>query len=256
MPAGCGVWPAFWLTDEANWPVNGEIDIVEGVNYQTVAKTALHSTEGCSMEDIPLGIMSGEWDSAVGIPNAKTGVPDMAMRYARDCFVYDQHQWINQGCVTVDTKGETLGQPLNANGGGVFALEWDPMNRHIRTWVFSPHTAVPDNLVNAIRTAGLPLEDRLVPDPELWPVPYGYFAIGAGTDCPASHFRHMRIVFNLAFCGSVAGTRFQMDCKAQAEQFETCNDWIKSEPDELDEAYWKIRGVYVYEREWERTWIT
>ena len=49
MPAGCGVWPAFWLTDEANWPVNGEIDIVEGVNYQNVAKTALHSTKGCSM---------------------------------------------------------------------------------------------------------------------------------------------------------------------------------------------------------------
>jgi hypothetical protein len=24
MPAGCGTWPAFWLTDEANWPVNGK----------------------------------------------------------------------------------------------------------------------------------------------------------------------------------------------------------------------------------------
>ena len=66
MPAGCGVWPAFWLTDEANWPVHGEIDIVEGVNYQGVAKTALHSTKGCSMNDIPLGTMTGGWDTAQG----------------------------------------------------------------------------------------------------------------------------------------------------------------------------------------------
>lgn len=66
MPAGCGVWPAFWLTDEANWPVHGEIDIVEGVNYQDVAKTALHSTKGCSMNDIPLGTMTGGWDTAQG----------------------------------------------------------------------------------------------------------------------------------------------------------------------------------------------
>ena len=183
MPAGCGVWPAFWLTDEANWPVNGEIDIVEGVNIQSVAKTALHTTKGCSMEDIPIGVKTGGWDNAVGIPDKKTGIPDMTMRDATNCFVYDPHQWVNQGCVAVDEEGDSLGAPLNQNGGGVFALEWDPANRHIRTWVFSPHVTVPENLVQAIRSAHEPVEEnRIMPNPEEWPLPYGYFAIGESTD--------------------------------------------------------------------------
>lgn len=255
MPAGCGTWPAFWLTDEANWPVNGEIDIVEGVNFQSVAKTALHSTKGCSMDDIPLGTMTGEWDTATGIPNAKTGIPDKTVRYAQNCFVYDPHQWLNQGCVAGDIGGDSLGEPLNKKGGGIYALEWDPINTHIKTWVFTPHENAPENLVDAIRTASDPLEERVMPNPEQWPIPYGYFGIGDGTSCSADHFRHMRLVFNLAFCGSVSGNRFQLDCKKQAEQFDTCNEWIKSDPKEMDEAYWKIRGVYVYERQWERQWV-
>ena len=208
------------------------------------------------MQDIPIGVMTGGWDTAQGIPNAKTGIPDMTLRYARDCFVYNPPQWLNQGCVAVNKSNGTLGQPLNDKGGGVYALEWDPINRHIRTWVFTPHTEVPDNLVDSIRTASFSVDKRVVPDTSLWPIPYGYFAIGSETDCPASHFRHMRLVFNTAFCGSVAGNRFQMDCKKQAKQFDTCNAYLKSEPEELKEAYWKIRGVYVYEREWERAWIS
>lgn len=168
MPSGCGVWPAFWLTDEANWPVNGEIDIVEGVNYQNRAKTALHSTQGCSMFDIPLGTMTGGWDTAQGIPDADTGIPDMTMRYARNCFVYDQHQWLNQGCVAVDLRNGTIGGPLNAKGGGVYVLEWDPINRHIRSWVFTPHESMPENLIDAIRTAHMSPEARTAPNPELW----------------------------------------------------------------------------------------
>ena len=68
----------------------------------------------------------------------------------------------------------------------------------------------------------------------------------------------MRIVLNTAFCGTVAGNRFFTDCPMQAAQFnvsddpvKSCNAWIASDPDEMAEAYWKIRGVHVYQRAWE-----
>ena len=44
--------------------------------------------------------------------------------------------------------------------------------------------------------------------------------------------------------------------KAQeSKKFKSCDDWIKSNPKEIDEAYWKVRGVYVYEREWMHEWV-
>lgn len=255
MPAGCGTWPAFWLSDEANWPQNGEIDILEGVNYQTVAKTALHTSESCDMKDTPNELKTGTWDPAVGIPDSKTGIPDMTLRDSNDCFVYSKKQWLNQGCVAVDDKPGSIGEPFNAKGGGVYALEWDPINKHIRSWVFSPHGEVPDNLREAISSAGnLNESERVSPNPDVWGLPYGYFPIGEGTNCSSNHFANMRIIFNLAFCGSVAGNRFYIDCTEECKVFDTCDDYIKSNPKKLDEAYWKIRGVYVYQRDWVRNW--
>lgn len=261
MPAGCGVWPAFWLTDEDNWPKNGEIDIVEGVNYQSVAKTALHTSDECNMyAHVPDYARTGTWDWATGIPNTWTGEPDFKTnKEADNCWVLAAHQWANQGCVAVSSDERTLGKPLNANGGGIYALEWDPENRYIRSWAFTPHDTVPSNLRDAIETASnTDPGKRVVPDTKKWGLPYGYFAIGETTGCSADHFKNMRIVFNLAFCGTVSGNRYFTDCKNQSKTFNvdndpiwSCNAWIKSNPKELEEAYWKIRGVYVYERELE-----
>jgi len=250
MPAGCGIWPAFWLTDEHNWPINGEIDIIEGINYQSEAKTAMHTTNQCTMSHETIGHATGWWDTVIGVPNAQTGLPDMTMRYATDCYVYDAHQWLNQGCVAVDLEDGTMGQPLNEKGGGVFALEWDPINKHIRSWAFTPHSKVPSNLRDALLTAGNEPDKRVAPNTQEWGLPYAYFAIGEGTDCAASHFKNMRIVLNTALCGSVAGVRFFMDCPIQHKEFATCDDWVKSNPKEVDDAHWLIRGIYVYEREW------
>jgi hypothetical protein len=43
MPGNsCGIWPAFWSFGN-NWPYDGEIDIIEGVNHQTQNLYSLHT---------------------------------------------------------------------------------------------------------------------------------------------------------------------------------------------------------------------
>lgn len=262
MPDGPGVWPAFWLTDEAVWPRNGEIDILEGVNGQTRAKTALHTSDKCDMyAHVPSYSKSGDWEWITGIPDTYTGEPDFqTSKPADNCWVMAPHQWANEGCTAVHDRNDTIGAPVNNYGGGVYALEYDPANRYMKSWVFSPD--LPENLEAAIKTAGL--EDprkRVMPDPHSWGIPYAYFAVGEATGCSANHFKNMRLVFNLAFCGNVAGNRFTRECPGEAAKYNvtnewgsidpvlTCNAYIESESKALDEAYWRIKGVYVYERE-------
>ena len=262
IPVGCGVWPAFWLTDEANWPNHGEIDIVEGINYQSVVKTALHTRDQCSMyAHVPVHAKTGTWDWAYGIPNTYTGTPDnRTQKEADNCWEFAAHQWYNQGCVAVSSEEGTLGSSFNEKGGGIYVLEWDPENRYIKSWVFL-RSDIPQNLLDVIQSHSSSSASRSMPKvnpiPEEWGVlPYAYFAIGQATGCSADHFVNLRIVFNLAFCGNVAGNRYFGDCPNQSKLFRVKNDnpisscveWIKSDPEELDEAYWAIRGVYVFER--------
>jgi beta-glucanase (GH16 family) len=49
MPQGCATWPAAWEVDEGDWPNEGEVDIVEGVNDQTPNQSTLHTSPGCTM---------------------------------------------------------------------------------------------------------------------------------------------------------------------------------------------------------------
>lgn len=270
VPTGCGVWPAFWLTDEDHWPLHGEIDILEGINHQTVAKTALHTSESCNMyAHVSPYDKTGYWDTATGIPNTWTGIPDMETKVEADnCWNLAPHQWFNQGCVAISDQEGSLGAPLNEKGGGVFVLEWDPANHYIKSWVFAGHDTVPENLKGAMDTAASAAkeQEQILPDPSEWGLPYAYFAIGDTTGCSADHFANMHIVLNLAFCGTVSGNRFFTDCPADTveafrfgadgngnnnddDPVKSCNAYIESIPEALDEAYWKIRGIYVFERE-------
>lgn len=260
MPDGCGVWPAFWLTDEENWPNNGEIDILEGVNGQTTAKTALHTSDKCDMfQHVAPYAATGHWERITGIPDHFTGELDFETNKGADnCDWEAPHQWYNEGCTFVHDRDDTIGGPVNAIGGGLYVLEWDPVGRYhesgvdmgfIKAWVFTDD--IPQNLNDVIATAGLEdASQRVMPWPESWnTTPYAYYTIGDGdSGCSADHFKNMRIVINLAFCGTVSGNRFLSECSKQAGRYNTtndpvttCNSYIQSNPKALEEAYWKIK---------------
>jgi beta-glucanase (GH16 family) len=54
----CGAWPSFW-TLGPSWPNQGEIDIIEGVNFMTNNQATLHT--------------SGEYDTCTIIPASENG---------------------------------------------------------------------------------------------------------------------------------------------------------------------------------------
>ena len=189
-------------------------------------------------------------DTAVGVP-IRGGGFNWTITESTDCFVWNPHQWLNQGCVTVNNQKGTIGEPLNEKGGGVFALEWDPINRHIRSYAFIPHNTVPENLRDAIRTASdIDPWRRVRPDPSQWGLPYAYYPIGEGTRCPTDHFRNLHIIFNIALCGTVAGGLFFRDCPDLNKKYGSCDNYVAANTPAMNEVYWKIKGVYVYEREW------
>lgn len=104
MPGSiCGVWPAFW-TVGSNWPNDGEIDIIENVNQNTVNLETLHTNSGCNLTKPDQG----------GTANGD-GVCDQ--NYSNPPI-----QYAGQACSVTDNKQPSYGTPFNNIGGGVYAM--------------------------------------------------------------------------------------------------------------------------------------
>lgn len=216
VPAGCGVWPAFWTVGD-NWPNNGEIDIIEYVNTDSTIQTTLHTGWGCDQgpEGSPF---SGNW--AYG-PN---GQP------SDDCYIYADGQYSNAGC-GIFGPGNTVGNSFNQRGnGGVYVMEWDSDNQ-IRTFFFA-RDQVPWDLQ----------EGR--PNPDSWGSPYARFAVGWGTSCSPDHFQNHNVIFDTTFCGDWAGSNFAGPCGGGSI---SCQDFVQNFPWEFSEAYWLLNYVDVYD---------
>jgi len=138
MPGGiCGVWPAFWMLGSGTWPMNGEIDILEGVNDGRNNSMTLHTNAGCRIQ--------------------KTGFSGTLT--TSNCDVSDPAQDKNAGCQIQDPAAGSYGTAFNEQGGAVIATE--VTSQGIKIWSF-PRAKIPANMEN--------------PDPNTWGTPVAAFA--------------------------------------------------------------------------------
>ncbi|KAJ3822968.1 glycoside hydrolase family 16 protein [Lentinula raphanica] len=205
MPWGCATWPAFW-TVGPNWPDQGEIDIIEGVNLNTHNQLTLHSGSGsaCTIESSFSSLISA--NSTIG--NLQCASSDTS----------------NTGCTYIDNDPRSYGQGFNAQGGGVYAMDWN--SDAIKMWFF-PRSDIPSDIINK------------TPNPSSWGNPAALFS-NTGCDI-SSHFSEHTITINTDVCGGWTESSFSgSGCSG------TCADTV-ADPSNFDNAQWQIEYVAVYQ---------
>ncbi|KAI8994974.1 beta-1,3-1,4-glucanase [Pilobolus umbonatus] len=171
MPFGCGTWPAFWMLGAPVWPTGGQINIIEGINLNTNNKVSLHTTNGCTMENV-FQNQTGKIETS----NCNTVVSDGGD---------------GRGCAVTSEDPLTYGAEFNANNGGVFATRWTS-KRGVQVWFF------PRNKIPADITSGQP-------NPDTWGIPISDYPF---VQCNPNKFGDMQIIINLTFCGDWGGSAY------------------------------------------------
>ncbi|EJD08578.1 glycoside hydrolase family 16 protein [Fomitiporia mediterranea MF3/22] len=211
MPHGCSVWPAFWMVG-SDWPNNGEIDILEGVNDGTNNQYTLHTADGCALDKSP----------AVSTVSKVTGkVEAFASNVLGTTCASSAGN--NAGCAFLDTSTTSYGHGFNMLAGGVFATLIDDSGISIYRF---ERSSIPGDL------------QAQKPDPSSWGVPAAFWS--SSTCDIQSHFKDMNIVFDTTLCGDWAGAAFPASCPG------TCSDAVKNASN-FDFAQWKVNSVAVYQ---------
>ncbi len=108
-----GLWPAFWTVQESNWPVNGEIDIMEGYSYGGSTKFA---------SNLFYGYSSG--NNLLGTTCERTyGVGEGWHMY--DEYWKNENGWVT---VTIQVDGRTVATYTNSVNGNLQLQNFGPHN--------------------------------------------------------------------------------------------------------------------------------
>ncbi|KAF8724729.1 hypothetical protein AX14_008633 [Amanita brunnescens Koide BX004] len=135
MPTGCGTWPAVWTVGD-DWPNQGEVDILEGINNVGPNQVTVHTSAGCTM------------------PASRT---QTGTSLSNNCDSPD-----NKGCGVKLTDSRSFGSEFNHNGGGWYTME--RTSDYIKVWFWSRSEA-PSDVQNG--ESSVNTED--------WGIPAAYF---------------------------------------------------------------------------------
>lgn len=208
MPTGCATWPAFWTVTNQQWPLGGEIDIVEGVNQQSSNQMTLHTEPGCTLD-------------ATAPPSATNSQAFSGTVLSTTCDVTVNS---NAGCGVTDPDPKSFGAGVASGGGAVFAMLWDSVG--IRVWHFN-RSNTPADLT------------AFAPNPSTWPAPSAFWSAAT---CPVNQFfGEHSIVINTSLCGDFAGSTYPSSgCPG------TCAQHV-ADPSNFHDAKWKINYVATFQ---------
>jgi hypothetical protein len=214
MPHGCSVWPAWWSVGP-NWPMGGEIDVVEGVNNQATNQMTLHTSDGCTLDN---QISSNSGNSS--LPGNIAVVAATGNVLSTQCASSDTS---NNGCAFDDPNSTSHGKGFNLIAGGVFAHLWTATS--IKIWHFQ-RGQIPEDITN------------MQPNPDTWPTPAAVFA---DNSCDIkSHFKDHQLVIDTTLCGDFAGSQYpNSGCPG------TCAEAVANASN-FRFAKWKINYIAVY----------
>lgn len=207
MPTGCGTWPAFWSLGP-NWPSNGEIDIIEGVNTNTQNLMSLHTSDNCTV----------------------AGTNETGTLQTSNCYINANS---NSGCGVQSASTTSYGSGFNSNGGGVYAMEWT--SSWIRVWSFG-RNSIPASITDG------------TPDPSTFGTPSANFQGSCNIDSHfALHNIVFDNTFCGDYAGNTYGSDASCPQTSGATGMQSCINYVGNNPSAFAEAYWSINSLKVYQ---------
>ncbi|TRM56237.1 glycoside hydrolase family 16 protein [Schizophyllum amplum] len=219
IPCMCGTWPALWFTG-SNWPMDGEIDVIEGVHLYKQNTMSVHTGSGCNWPNYIINSLS----------KLTATKPDVYSCDANSDY---------ESCGGSQDSPSSFGKAFNDAGGGIFALELNDGGIAMHQWNVAD---VPQDI----------WENN--PNPSGWGD--AVYKMPADECVIGDHFKDLMLVINTNLGGFFSEGVWAIDgaggqetsCQKQTN-FNSAADYVKQMGSVFgDDARWIINKIVIYEQ--------